>query len=92
VNGSIKANAELRHVLAHIMSAIEELAHDRPRSALHELEGIEGLVLFRGDEEMEGYLNGEMHEEETASEAETEEEIGAMRRPGAQSNPGRRLV
>lgn len=59
----IKANPELRHVLAHIMSAIEELANGRPLSAIHEIQGVESLVLFFGDDEMEGYLSG-MHEEE----------------------------
>ncbi len=74
MNTAIKANSELRHVLAHIMNAIEELANGRPKSALHEIEGVESLVFFRGDDEMEGYLRG-LHEEEeaeAASETETE--------------------
>ena len=89
----IKDNAELRHVLAHILYAIEELANGRPKSALHEIESVEGLVFFREDGEMEGYLDGLQQEEkaEAAPEAETQEEIAGQRRPGAR-NPGKGIM
>jgi len=46
----IKANPELRHVLAHIIYAIEALCEDPPcrRAAMHEIDSIKELV-FWGD-------------------------------------------
>ena len=80
----IKRHPELRHVLAHIVEAIEELAAGRPESAKHELEGIQGLIFFENDDEMEGYLNGEdeMHE---ATAAGTEAPLGEASRAGQPS-------
>ena len=45
----IKQNPELRHVLAHILNALEELAHSRPGSALDELRCVRGLVAWEGE-------------------------------------------
>lgn len=56
---SVKTEAELRHVLAHLYYAIEHLAAEPPRSALAtmELKSIEGLVFWDGgDEDIEAWL------------------------------------
>jgi hypothetical protein len=45
----IKEKPELRHVLSHIMLAIQALSNDNKEEALYELESIEGLVFFGTD-------------------------------------------
>lgn len=74
---NIKHDPELRHVLSHIMNAIEHLAHGSTDAALHELESIEGLVFWESDEEMrvivEGDYDGERRREEAATETLSDE-------------------
>lgn len=77
---TIKHDAELRHVLSHVIRAIEHLAHGSTDAALHELESIDGLVFFESEEEMRAFLEGDydgegqektgeaLHDGETASE------------------------
>ena len=71
---TIKREAELRHVLSHVINAIEHLAEGAPESALHELESITGLVFWETSAEMRGYLDGEATEEEVHDEAEAADE------------------
>lgn len=64
---SLKHNAQLRHVLAHLHQAIEHLAHGSTDAALHELESIEPMIFWESDEEMRAFLEGA---EDGKSEAE----------------------
>ena len=45
----VKSEPELRHILAHLMFAIECLAKNCPRGALDNIKSVEGLVMFDGD-------------------------------------------
>lgn len=49
----VKYEAEIRHVFAHIMIAIERLADGCPRAAQMEIDGIKELV-FWADESSQG--------------------------------------
>ena len=46
----IKCQPELRHVLAHLSSAIEAIAEGRPMDCLDNLKSVEGLVFFMEDD------------------------------------------
>lgn len=48
----ILEESELRHVLAHLHLAIEELAGGHPEMALDDLRSIEGLVFYGLDDEV----------------------------------------
>ncbi len=83
----IKREPELRHVLSHLMNAIEHLAEGATESALHELESISGLVFWEDTDDMRGYLDGrapttqtgeqqeQMHGEEQAADAEETSQV-----------------
>ena len=71
---SIKMEPELRHVLAHLVYAIQALAKGQPAEALYEIKGFDGLIFWDSDEGQtsdakewlaltEGDGNGEVHEE-----------------------------
>lgn len=47
----IKDHPELRHVLFHLMLAIECVADNQPQAAKYEMEQIWGLLSFDGDDE-----------------------------------------
>ena len=53
---SIKEDSELRHVLAHIMMAIKASAEGNHKTALYELDAVEGLIMWDTDEQMNDYL------------------------------------
>lgn len=53
IRTAIKDWSELRHVLAHLSLAIEELADDNKASAIEHLRSVEGLFLFGRNEEWE---------------------------------------
>jgi len=86
---SIKMEPELRHVLAHMIYAIEALVNGDTAEAQYEVESIKGLVFWDSDrgqtadaeEWLERNENGEeMHKEELQEEGRQEklqEEIGA---------------
>jgi len=50
---SIKMEPEIRHVLAHIMFAVECLTKNCPIGAMDNIKSIEGLVMFDGDDPKE---------------------------------------
>jgi len=75
---SVKEQAELRHILAHIIYAIRANAEGHHAEAQYEVDQIEGLVFWDDDEAMTKHIEGiqygkvQQAEEETN---ETEEEL-----------------
>lgn len=53
---SIKEQAELRHVLAHIVYAIKALAEGNDNEAIYEVDQVEGLIFWEDDESMTKHL------------------------------------
>lgn len=53
IRTSIKDWPELRHALAHMSLAIEELADGNNQSSIEHLRSVEGLFLFGRHEELE---------------------------------------
>lgn len=55
---AIKEDSELQHVLAHLWLALEAVAKGENNAALYELDSIEGLILFDGDDDRLRFLKG----------------------------------
>ena len=49
----VKENRELRHILAHLVIAIEALCDGRPGSAMDDVGSIEGLIFYEDEAEIE---------------------------------------
>lgn len=53
---SIKEDSEIRHVLAHIMMAIRANAEGNHKTAIYEIDAVEGLVMWDNEEQMNNYI------------------------------------
>ena len=60
----IKDEPELRHVFAHFIEAIRMASLGDEKTTLYEIQSIEGLVLFDGDDDFRSYVNGLSRQEE----------------------------
>ncbi len=56
---TLKQLPELRHVLAHLMIALEELALGHRKAALYELRQCEGMLLWKGDRDFRRWAEKE---------------------------------
>lgn len=89
---SVKEQAELRHILAHIIYAIRANADGHAAEAHYEVDQIEGLVFWDSDEDMTKMLEkmqyGKMQQEEEGEELQEkgkelqEEEVGSNAKDG----------
>lgn len=68
----IKDDPELRHVLAHMASAIEHLSNQKPNAALYEMHQIENLIYFSSEASMIAYLEDTNYGKEQPMQCETE--------------------
>jgi len=55
---SVKEQAELRHILAHMIYAIRANAEGHHAEAQYEVDQIEGLVFWEDDEAMTKHIEG----------------------------------
>lgn len=55
----LKQLPELRHVLAHLMLALEELAEGETKAALYELKQCRGMLLWKGDADFRRWVRKE---------------------------------
>ena len=55
---SVKEQAELRHILAHMIYAIRANAEGHHAEAMYEVDQIEGLVFWDDDESMTKHIEG----------------------------------
>lgn len=53
---SVKSQAELRHILAHLIYAIRANAEGHHAEAMYEVDQIEGLVFWEDDEAMAKHI------------------------------------
>ena len=56
---TLKQLPELRHVLAHLMLALEELAEGDSKAALYELRQCRGMLLWKGDADFRRWVKKE---------------------------------
>jgi hypothetical protein len=56
----VKREPELRHIIAHLVCAIREVANGQRLSALDDLASIEGLVFFHTERKQEDFLRREV--------------------------------
>lgn len=52
----VKDDPELRHILAHLIMAIEAITEGNLKVAQHEIESIEGLVMWNSDQDMINHI------------------------------------
>lgn len=52
----IKDEPELRHVLAHLIMAIDAITEGNLKVAKHEVESIEGLIMWNSDQDMINHI------------------------------------
>lgn len=64
----LKEHPELRHVLAHMMEAIHMASLGDVKATQFELDSIEGLVLFDGEDDFRSYVDGMPRQEERKDE------------------------
>lgn len=80
----VKTEPELRHILAHMMFAIECLIKKCPNGAMDNIKSIEGLVMFDGDdpEDWERYYRN-------VKKREGVMQVGCKKRGGKKKCKGR---
>ena len=61
----LKDEPELRHVIAHMFEAIRMASKGDEAATLYEINSIEGLVLFDGDDDFRRYVDGLQRQNET---------------------------
>ncbi len=56
---TLKQLPEFRHVLAHLMLALEEVAEGHSKAALYELRQCRGMLLWKGDQDFRRWVRRE---------------------------------